>query len=406
MWHYEAMKGLLKPCRHRLGRELHARWLSHLCGLCLALRDSAGQSARVLTGYDVLLVPVLTEAQAGPLPTHTAGACALRGFRTAAVVDSGTAAMQAGTAVALLAGGAGLTDKVDDGDAPVWLRPMVAHSARRLARTGGAAADACGLDGRDLLEAPARARSVESRAGASLAELLAPTGSAVATMFAHTAIAAGVPANTEALRRAGDAFGRLVHLVDATEDRETDRRHNRFNPLDVTGTSAADAGKLARSLHHEILGALDNLSLVDDALAKALLGPTLGATIDRTWAPDPTREAPLHPRRRREVVVALAAAMVAQVAVFGGGGWSGGGGRWGGGGSWGGGRGGPWGNGPYGPYGNDPYYGRPGYGGRGGYGGGRGGCGGPSCGQMLACDCCANCACDECCGGDSVCCCV
>ncbi len=51
-----AMKGIVRPCRHRLGPELQARWLGHLCGLCLSLRDTAGQAARVLTGYDALLV--------------------------------------------------------------------------------------------------------------------------------------------------------------------------------------------------------------------------------------------------------------------------------------------------------------------------------------------------------------
>src|ERR1700722_10596464 len=100
------MRGILRPCRHRLGAELHARWVGHLCGLCLALRDRAGQSARVLTGYDVLLVSILTEAQTGRLATTTAGACPLRGFRTAEVVDASTPAMRAGTAAALLAGSA------------------------------------------------------------------------------------------------------------------------------------------------------------------------------------------------------------------------------------------------------------------------------------------------------------
>ena len=50
----DVIKGLIRPCRHRLGPELQERWQAHLCGLCLRLRDEAGQSARVLTGYDAL----------------------------------------------------------------------------------------------------------------------------------------------------------------------------------------------------------------------------------------------------------------------------------------------------------------------------------------------------------------
>ena len=59
------MRGIVRPCRHCLGPELHARWQAHLCGLCLTLRDVAGQPQRALTGYDVLLLSVLVEAQAG-----------------------------------------------------------------------------------------------------------------------------------------------------------------------------------------------------------------------------------------------------------------------------------------------------------------------------------------------------
>lgn len=389
------MKGIVRPCRHRLGRDLHARWLAHLCGLCLSLRDTAGQSTRVLAGYDVLLLSVLTEAQMGRLPTTTAGACPLRGFRTAEVVDARTPAIQSGTAVALLTGGAGLTDKLDDGDAPRWVRPVLSRAARRLAKVGATAAEACGLDGTDLSAAPARARAVESRKGAGLDELLEPSGTAVAAMFAHTAVAAGVPANAAALRRAGDAFGRLVHLVDAATDRESDRRHGRFNPLEATATDHQEAGQVARSLHADISRWLGELELVDEALAEALFGPTLSAAVERVWGPMPLTAMPATPhpqvspapRRRGGALVGVAAALAAQAAIWGGGGQWGRGPR---------GGGGPWGQGPYG---SNPYYGRPSYYGR------RRGCG-PSCGQMLACDCCTSCACSECCGADTCCCCI
>lgn len=133
------MKGILRPCRHKLGRELHTRWLGHLCGLCLALGDTAGQPARALTGYDVLLVSILTGAQAGRLATRGAGACPLRGFRRAEVVDALTPAMAAGTAVALLSGGAGLDwtscwSRSDQGRSPAsWstVRPFTIFQGHR-----------------------------------------------------------------------------------------------------------------------------------------------------------------------------------------------------------------------------------------------------------------------------------
>ena len=370
------MRGILRPCRYRLGPDLHARWLAHLCGLCLTLRDTAGHPARVLTGYDVLLVPVLIEAQAGRLPTSRAGPCPLRGFRGATVVDSAAPAMQAGAAVALLAGASGLQDKVDDADAPAWLRPLASRTAHRLTSQGSYAAAGCGLDGTDLVAAPGRAAAVEGRADAGLDELLEPAGTAVASVLAHTAGAAGVPGNSPALRQAGDAFGRLVHLVDATQDRAADRRHRRFNALEATGTSDANAGELARSLHADVLRSFDQLQVVDAALAAALLGPTLAAAISRVWPPTPAVRT-TDTRDGARAALGLAAAMVAQPAV-----WRGPARRR------------QWGEDPYDSYGDRYNYSR------------RRSCGGPSCGQLLACNCCANCLCNECCGGDSCCCCT
>ncbi len=37
------MFGIAKPCRHTIGAELHREWMSHLCGLCLGLRDALPQ---------------------------------------------------------------------------------------------------------------------------------------------------------------------------------------------------------------------------------------------------------------------------------------------------------------------------------------------------------------------------
>lgn len=76
-------------------------------------------------------------------------------FPAAQVVESATAAMQVSTAVALLTGSAGLTDKLDDGDAARWLHR---RSYAPLGRLG--------------LRRRRRAAS----------------GAAVAAMFAHTAV--------------------------------------------------------------------------------------------------------------------------------------------------------------------------------------------------------------------------
>lgn len=311
------MRGILRPCRHQLGSELHARWLGHLCGLCLSLRDTAGQSSRALTGYDILLVSVITEAQSGPLETTTAGPCALRGFRTAEVVGIEVPAMRSTTAVALLTGSATLADKIDDKDLPTWSVPALRKVRDRFSNAGHLAAKRTGLDTRSIAGSAAAARHAEERSGASLDELLAPSGRVVADIFAHTATTAGLPGNVSALRRAGDAFGRILHLVDAVEDRASDRRHGRFNPLDATRTSDDVAGAVARELHADLLAAIGSVRFVDGALAEALLHRTLGSAITRVWGEQPAGAAPAP--RPRTFALGVAAALVAQMGMWGGG---------------------------------------------------------------------------------------
>ncbi|HUZ52767.1 MAG TPA: DUF5685 family protein [Streptosporangiaceae bacterium] len=56
------MFGVVRPCRHRLRGPLFGQWMTHLCGLCLTLRDLYGQNARFVTNYDGLLLLSLTRA--------------------------------------------------------------------------------------------------------------------------------------------------------------------------------------------------------------------------------------------------------------------------------------------------------------------------------------------------------
>src|SRR5689334_5155635 len=97
------MFGIVRPCRHRLRGPLFDRWMAHLCGLCLTLRDLHGQNARLVTNYDGLLVSVLTEAQSQDVAPHrTAGPCALRGLRRADVLDSAGAGARLAASVSLV----------------------------------------------------------------------------------------------------------------------------------------------------------------------------------------------------------------------------------------------------------------------------------------------------------------
>lgn len=105
------MFGLLQPCGHLLDEELRRQWRSHLCGVCLALRDGHGQLSRATTNTDTILVSVLTAAQRGTrTATRTAGPCPLRGMQTAEVVTSS----EPGVALAAAASLALAAAKADD----------------------------------------------------------------------------------------------------------------------------------------------------------------------------------------------------------------------------------------------------------------------------------------------------
>jgi len=386
------VRGIVRPCRQHLGPELHARWQAHLCGLCLSLRDLVGQPERALTGYDVLLLSVLVEAQAGQVETTTAAPCPLRGFTRATVVASRSDAGRLAAAGALLTAGAGLADKLDDGDLPRVVRSPARRVSKRLAGSGTALAAAVGLDPGPVLGAPAAAAEAERGPARDLGSLLQPTGAAVAALFAHTALVAARPDNAPALSACGLAFGQLVHLLDAVEDRAADAAAGRFNPLAATGTDDAEARRVADRLVSRVRAALAAAELTDPALVEVLLGRELVAAVQRVLPTAPSCcSAPRVPVQRAGGVSAVAAGLavwsVVLNAVFVGG-------------SWGGGGCGPRRRRGYGGYPSGQYdypprrFGRrfspPGY----GYGYRRAG---PGCGQLLACNCCANLCCNACC---------
>ncbi|WP_079071625.1 DUF5685 family protein [Streptomyces yokosukanensis] len=282
------MFGIVRPCSHRLGESLKTAWMAHLCGLCLALRRDHGQFARVVTNYDGLLVSVLTEAQIGPSADgrRTAGPCALRGMRTASVAQGEGARLAA--AVSLVLAAAKVRDHVADGDGLLARRP-VAAAARRVAagwgRAGAHSGAAVGFDTGVLVDAVERQIGLETLAGHGTAILTVtePTETATAAAFAHTATLAGRPGNATALAEAGRLFGRLAHLLDAVEDQHADAASGAWNPLTATGTSRAEARRLADDAVHGIRLALREAEFADGKLVHLLLVHELGRSVDRAF---------------------------------------------------------------------------------------------------------------------------
>lgn len=283
------MFGVVRPCRHGMCQTLFKDWMAHLCGLCLALRAEHGQSSRLVTNYDGLLVSVLVEAQrAERSPHRKAGPCVLRGMKTADVVAAKAEGARLAAAVSLLLAAGKTRDHVADRDG-AYARRLVAVGAGRMAdrwdAAGGRTSADLGFDATVLREAVERQTRLEAMQGLGLLDLTEPTETAVAAAFAHTAVLAGKPQNEETLAEAGRFFGRIAHLIDAVEDLPADRAAGAYNPLLATGTDLAEARRHCDAALHGLKLAIADLDLENANLVKALLVREVRRSVQRAFAP-------------------------------------------------------------------------------------------------------------------------
>lgn len=296
------MFGILRPCRHTLPDGLAEEWMAHMCGLCLALRDDHGQASRIATNYDGLVVSVLTAAQSTECAgTRRAGRCPLRGMRGAEVAEGPGARLAA--AVSLLLASAKIADHIQDGDGPYarrGVRVLAGRVAGRWRRDASRAGAGLGFDGAGLVAVIDRQRQVEEAAGPGTDVLAVtwPTEEATGEAFAHTAVLARRPANTEPLREAGRLFGRVAHLLDAVEDRQEDREKGAWNPLTATGTGLDRVRELCDDALLGIRLALEEAEFTDDRLVRALLVKEAHRAVARGFAHGGYPQGPRRPHHR------------------------------------------------------------------------------------------------------------
>lgn len=284
----QAVFGILRPCRHRLGKELAAVWTAQLCGLCLALRDDYGQGGRVATNYDGLVVSALVEAQSTAAPgRREAGRCPLRGMRKADVAVGESVRLAA--VVSLVLAAARVRDHVDDGDgvfAAAGVRPAARRIADRWERQGAGVGSALGFDTGVLTDAIGRQATLEAAAapGSSLLAVTEPTETSVGAAFSHTAVLAGRPGNVEPLREVGQLFGRVAHLLDAVEDLHDDRVHGKWNPVSATATPIRTVRATCDDAVLGIELALADVEFTDGRLVHRLLTRELRRAVTRTFS--------------------------------------------------------------------------------------------------------------------------
>jgi hypothetical protein len=211
-------------------------------------------------------------------------------MRSASVAD-GDAARLAATVSLLLAAGK-LDDHLADGDVTGALRRRsTGVIARRWAAAGSEASADVGLDAGALLiavgEQPERERTARS-----LLDVTAPTETATALAFRHTAVLAGRPGNAEALAEIGRLFGRLAYVLDAVDDLHADRASGAWNPIVRFALTPGDVRAVCDDAVLGIRLALRDVALTDARLVHALLVHETEEAVRRAF---PRSSAPLPP---------------------------------------------------------------------------------------------------------------
>jgi hypothetical protein len=274
----------------------------HLCATCEALGDSYGLLARAAISTDAALLSLLVSAQGNPGGGGCAGAtcgdrCPLRQpWRI--VTDSPAARYlhrrriqtdpgpQFAAAISLAMLAVRLDDALADGDLPRVLRPL---GRRLLARLGSAEQTLVwlGFPAPEIAAAVARQRAAEALPGQEFAAYSVATEAVAGLAFRHTATLAGRPENGAALETAGQAYGRLIYLVDAARDLAADRRRGHFNPFAHLAPAAVPdrVRDLATAAEATLRRAMAAVAWADPALPRHLFSTLIPGVVEARLAP-------------------------------------------------------------------------------------------------------------------------
>ncbi|ABX03117.1 DUF5685 family protein [Herpetosiphon sp.] len=268
------MFGVLRGCSPHLDQPTHAAWWSHICGMCLTLRDQHGQVARITTNYDAALLSALYEAQRAEQGSRRTSVCALRGFRALDVVAADNHGSRYAAAVSLLMAAIRLRDNVADRDGWAGKVPLVANTvAKRWDKKAEQTARELGFEPALLRQQAVAQAEVEALVNADFCTYSAPTEAAVGAAFRHTAILANQPSNAEPLEQMGRMYGRMMLLLDSYNDVAEDQARGHFNAL--CATPQAELRTVAHKIFNDAFANLrqqwQRLSLLQAHLVEVLL---------------------------------------------------------------------------------------------------------------------------------------
>ena len=239
------------------GRKTEARYerARAYCGTCKTMGRLYGQPSRVLLNHDaVFLGELLLALSPKPdwAPAYTPRRCASLP-KGSQIPPALAYAATANVALAEFA----VRDKIADAS-KVWHGARLALS-RPFARARGRLA-AWNVPTAELFALQTRQAEVEAERGRALEFYAAPTGDATRLIFAHGG-AVVAPEQTGNLGALGEAFGRLVFVLDALTDVRDDAKVGAFNAVEASGGDSAGAKGCARQLLSDALSALNALPL-------------------------------------------------------------------------------------------------------------------------------------------------
>lgn len=269
------MFGVLRSSSCSMPKEQQQAWMGHVCGMCLALRNNAGQPSRITTNYDAALLSVLCEAQSDTEPERHTSYCPLRSHFKADVTAPSSTAAEYAAAIALTIGATKINDHIDDNETFLRHIPTLARGVARAWHTQGQAlAHTLGFASDTITQQTNRQTEVENDSHGDFFRYAEPTELAVSAAFAHTAVVANKPHNTPALAEMGRMFGRMMYVLDSYQDFDADVKAGKFNALAAsfpTANIAEQVQKIFSEAFAKLKEYFDTLELPRPELAQMLL---------------------------------------------------------------------------------------------------------------------------------------
>jgi hypothetical protein len=199
------------------------------CGLCAGLRRTYGLPFAALANCDARLLVLVAASQSQDEVRTSTTVCPVKAFSRRMPSLDNDVPIEFGAACAVLVWLEKLLDRERDHRNPLWrLGPVAARPAARAARR---ALTDLRFPVAEIERARASQVGVEDVQGLCLADYLQPSADIIGRFFAHSAVLGGRPESVTVLSLLGQAFGRIVALLDACEDLSSDRARGLFNPI-------------------------------------------------------------------------------------------------------------------------------------------------------------------------------